>query len=45
MLDSLDLLSSESKKNIVNWIYSLQVDPKGGFKSGGFQVGLNFGDF
>jgi hypothetical protein len=38
VLDSLDLIKDESKKNIIDWIYSLQVVPKGEMKCGGFQV-------
>jgi geranylgeranyl transferase type-1 subunit beta len=39
ILDSLDLLSEDSKKNIIDWVYSLQVVPKeGATKCGGFQV-------
>lgn len=38
VLDSLDLISEDSKKNIIDWIYSLQVVPKGDIKCGGFQV-------
>lgn len=39
VLDELDSISQESKKNIIDWIYSLQVAPKeGSTKCGGFQV-------
>lgn len=38
VLDSLDVISDDSKKNIIDWIYSLQIVPKGDVKCGGFQV-------
>lgn len=41
VLDQLDLLSEEAKKNIIEWIYSLQVIPKGDMKCGGFQVSFH----
>ena len=41
VLDSLDLISEQSKQNIIDWIYGLQVIPKeGSVKCGGFQVKL-----
>lgn len=38
VLDELNLLSDDAKQNIINWVYSLQVIPKGDVKCGGFQV-------
>lgn len=43
VLDSLDLLSSDAKRDIIDWIYSLQVIPSNlnvsaSVRSGGFQV-------
>lgn len=38
VLDSLDLLSEDAKRNIINWIYSLQVIPTSDRHCGGFQV-------
>ncbi|XP_055713157.1 geranylgeranyl transferase type-1 subunit beta [Phlebotomus papatasi] len=37
VLDSLDLLTPSQRQNIINWIYSYQVIPKGGTKCGGLQ--------
>lgn len=45
ILGSLDDLSDDAKQNIISWIYSLQVIPKGkDDSSGGFQV-WHFDDF
>jgi geranylgeranyl transferase type-1 subunit beta len=41
VLDSLDIISEESRQHIINWIYSLQVVPKGQAKCAGFQVKNN----
>jgi geranylgeranyl transferase type-1 subunit beta len=39
VLDSLESISEESRKNIIDWIYELQVKTsESGVKCGGFQV-------
>lgn len=38
LLDHIDLLSEQSKQNIMDWIYSLQVIPSTEIQCGGFQV-------